>query len=356
VSEQVRIRDSVAELPGYKAGGKALPVDGLSPFKLSSNENPLNPLPSVLAVIAQAAQSINRYPDPLASELTMRLAQKLSVSTEAIALGTGSVGVCQQIIQALCEAGDEVIYAWRSFEAYPIITSIAGATSVRIGLTASGEHDLVAMANAITERTRVIFICTPNNPTGSIVRHADLEDFMEKVPKNILVVIDEAYIEFNKDPQAIDGLGAIKQYSNVGVLRTFSKAYGLAGLRVGYFVGPEIVSQAVKKTAVPFGVSSLAQAAAIASLDHESELLDRVESLVQLRSWFEDELSQLGFNLVSSQANFVWLALGDRTEDFAAACNDVAVAVRPFFGEGVRISIGERQALERLLPVCAKFI
>jgi histidinol-phosphate aminotransferase len=356
MSDEVKIRESISQLPGYKAGGKAQPVAGLAPYKLSSNENPLNPLPSVVAVIAEAAASINRYPDPLASELTEKLADKLSVPAGAIALGTGSVGVCQQIVQALCDAGDEVIYAWRSFEAYPIITSIAGAISVRVALTPTGEHDLAAMAAAITERTRVIFICTPNNPTGTIVHQRDLDSFMTKVPKNVLVVIDEAYIEFNRDAEAIDGLASLNRYSNVGILRTFSKAYGLAGLRVGYFVGPAAVAEAVKKTAVPFGVSSLAQAAAISSLDQEVELLDRVESLVQLRNWFESELTKLGFQLLPSQANFVWLALGRRTDEFFQACNEVAVAVRPFTGEGVRISIGEREALERLLPVCAKFL
>ena len=356
MSEEVRIRKSIQELPGYKAGARAEAVSGFTPYKLSSNENPLNPLPSVVAVIAKAAESINRYPDPLATELTARLSEKFQVDPNCIALGTGSVGVCQQIVQALCDAGDEVIFAWRSFEAYPIITAIAGAVSVRVPLTQSGDHDLVAMAQAITDRTRVIFICTPNNPTGSIVQNQDLIDFLTKVPTNVLVVIDEAYIEFNRDELAIDGLGAYRGFSNVAVLRTFSKAYGLAGLRVGYLIGPEALAEAVRKTAVPFGVSSLAQAAAIASLDHEDELLDRVQNLVELRTWFESALADLGFQLPASQANFIWLPLGERSEQFAKQCADVAVAVRTFAGEGVRISIGEREALEVLLPICAQFV
>ena len=356
MSEEVRIRKSIQELPSYKAGARAQAVSGFTPYKLSSNENPLNPLPSVVAVIAKAAESINRYPDPLATELTARLSEKFQVDPNCIALGTGSVGVCQQIVQALCDAGDEVIFAWRSFEAYPIITAIAGAVSVRVPLTQSGEHDLVAMAQAITDRTRVIFICTPNNPTGSIVKNQDLIDFLTKVPTNVLVVIDEAYIEFNRDELAIDGLGAYRGFSNVAVLRTFSKAYGLAGLRVGYLIGPEVLAEAVRKTAVPFGVSSLAQAAAIASIDHENELLDRVDNLVALRTWFESALADLGFQLPASQANFIWLPLGARSEQFAKQCADVAVAVRTFAGEGVRISIGEREALEVLLPICAQYV
>jgi len=356
MSDEVRIRPAILELPGYKAGARAQAISGFEPYKLSSNENPLNPLPSVVAVIARAAESINRYPDPLATELTARLSQKLNVEPNCIALGTGSVGVCQQIVQALCDAGDEVIFAWRSFEAYPIITTIAGAVSVRIPLTASGEHDLTAMAQAITNRTRVIFVCTPNNPTGSIVKHKALIEFLARVPKHILVVIDEAYIEFNRDDEAIDGLAAFKSFSNVAVLRTFSKAYGLAGLRVGYLIGPAHLAEAVRKTAVPFGVSSLAQAAAIASLDHEDELLARVENLVTLRTWFESELAELGFEIPASQANFVWLPLGERSEQFAKQCGEVAVAVRTFAGEGVRISIGEREALQVLLPICAQYV
>jgi len=356
MSDEVKIRESIQGLPGYKAGDRAEAVAGFTPYKLSSNENPLTPLPSVVSVIAQAAESINRYPDPLATELTARLAEKFQVEPNSIALGTGSVGVCQQIVQALCDAGDEVIFAWRSFEAYPIITTIAGAVSVRVPLTSSGEHDLVAMEAAITDRTRVIFICTPNNPTGSIVKHQDLIHLLAKVPTNVLVVIDEAYIEFNRDEQAADGLGAFRAFSNVAVLRTFSKAYGLAGLRVGYLIGPEVVAEAVRKTAVPFGVSSLAQAAAVACLDHEDELLERVDNLVALRTWFESALVELGFQIPASQANFIWLPLGDRAQQFAKECVDVAVAVRIFVGEGVRISIGEREALEVLLPICAQYV
>ena len=356
MSDEVRIRKSILELPGYKAGARARAISGFTPYKLSSNENPLAPLPSVIAVIAHAAESINRYPDPLATELTTKLSEKLNVDENCIALGTGSVGVCQQIVQALCDAGDEVMFAWRSFEAYPIITTIAGAVSVRVPLTPQGDHDLAAMAAAITDRTRVIFICTPNNPTGNIVKHQELLEFLTKVPKDILVVIDEAYIEFNRNEQAIDGLGAFRGFTNVAVLRTFSKAYGLAGLRVGYLIGPENLAEAVRKTAVPFGVSSLAQAAAIASLDHEDELLERVESLVIIRSWFESALTDLGFEISASQANFVWLPLGERSEQFAQQCSDSAVAVRTFAGEGVRISIGEREALEVLLPICAQYV
>lgn len=346
-----KLRPVIDELPTYKAGKKVAGVAGLDPYKLSSNENPTAPLPSVLKAINDAALDINRYPDPFVTQLTNALAKKFAVDPETIATGTGSVGVCQQIMQAVAQAGDEVIYAWRSFEAYPIITKIVGATPVEIPLTNGIEHDLDSMLRAITEKTKLILVCTPNNPTGAVVNHQKLREFLNQVPKDILVVIDEAYVEFNQDDQAVKGLEFFKEFENVGVLRTFSKAYGLAGLRVGFFIGPKNVAQAVRKTAVPFGVSNIAQTAAVLSLEYEDELLVRVNELNSLRNWFEAELRKLGIDLPPSQANFVWLPLGERTDEFVAKCAEVAVAVRPFSGEGVRISIGEKPALERLLNV-----
>ena len=346
----------MAKLPTYKAGKKVEPVNGLTAYKLSSNEIAHAPLPSVLAAIVDAAADINRYPDPFTTKLIQALSEKFSVPADQIATGTGSVGVCQQIIQSVAGAGDEVIYAWRSFEAYPIITTIAGAVSVQVPLTADGQHDLAAMLNAITSRTRAIFVCTPNNPTGGIVTQQEIDEFLAKVPKNVLVVIDEAYVEFNRDENAIDGIATMKANSNVGVLRTFSKAYGLAGLRVGYFVGPKNIADAVRKTAVPFGVSNIAQVAAVASLEHETELFTRVDEVIQERNWFESELSNIGFKLPPSQANFVWIPLGERTEEFATRSEGLAVSIRPFPGEGVRISIGERPALERVIELAKDFV
>ena len=358
MSESVnpQLRPEMAKLPTYKAGKKVAPVNGLTAYKLSSNEVAHSPLPSVVAAIVDAANEINRYPDPFTTNLIQALSDKFAVPADQIATGTGSVGVCQQIIQSVAGAGDEVIYAWRSFEAYPIIATIAGAVSVQVPLTNNGQHDLAAMLNAITSRTRAIFVCTPNNPTGGIVTQQEINEFLEKVPENILVVIDEAYVEFNRDENAIDGIATLKAHSNVGVLRTFSKAYGLAGLRVGYFIGPKNIADAVRKTAVPFGVSTIAQVAAVASLEHEAELFSRVEEVIAERTWFESELTKLGFNLPRSQANFVWIPLGERTEEFALRSEGIAVSIRPFAGEGVRISIGERPALERVIELAKDFV
>jgi len=358
VSELInpQLRPEMAKLPTYKAGKKVASVNGLTAYKLSSNEVAHSPLPSVVAAIVDAANDINRYPDPFTTKLNQALSDKFSVPVDQIATGTGSVGVCQQIIQAVAGAGDEVIYAWRSFEAYPIIATIAGALSVQVPLTQDGQHDLNAMLSAITPKTRVIFVCTPNNPTGGIVTQQQINELLAKVSKDVLVVIDEAYVEFNRDDNAIDGIATMKAHTNVGVLRTFSKAYGLAGLRVGYFIGPKNVADAVRKTAVPFGVSNIAQAAAVASLEHEAELFKRVDEVIADRRWFESELATLGFKLPPSQANFVWLPLGDRTEEFALRSEGIAVSIRPFPGEGVRISIGERQALERVIELAKEFV
>jgi histidinol-phosphate aminotransferase len=358
VSELInpQLRPEMAKLPTYKAGKKVASVNGLTAYKLSSNEVAHSPLPSVVAAIVDAANEINRYPDPFTTKLNQALSDKFSVPVDQIATGTGSVGVCQQIIQAVAGAGDEVIYAWRSFEAYPIIATIAGALSVQVPLTQDGQHDLNAMLSAITPKTRVIFVCTPNNPTGGIVTQQQINELLAKVSKDVLVVIDEAYVEFNRDDNAIDGIATMKAHTNVGVLRTFSKAYGLAGLRVGYFIGPKNVADAVRKTAVPFGVSNIAQAAAVASLEHEAELFKRVDEVIADRRWFESELATLGFKLPPSQANFVWLPLGDRTEEFASRSEGIAVSIRPFPGEGVRISIGERQALERVIELAKEFV
>lgn len=356
MSDLIRIRKAIGGLPTYKAGKKAQALAGLEAFKLSSNENPMPPLPGIVEVINAAALDVNRYPDPLTTELTAALAKRFAVPTDCIATGTGSVGVCQQIVQAVADAGDEVIFAWRSFEAYPIITTIAGAVPVQVRLDSNQGHDLDAMAAAITERTALILVCTPNNPTGTTVTQQQFDEFMQKVPADVLVVVDEAYVEFNRDDAAVDGLAAFNKYSNVGVLRTFSKAYGLAALRIGFFIGPVAVAEAVRKTAVPFGVSNIAQAAAVASLELEDELLKRVDQIVLTRQWFEDQLKEIGFDLPASQANFVWLPLGERTDEFNERCAAVAVAVRPFSGEGVRISIGEQDALERVLTVAKDFL
>jgi histidinol-phosphate aminotransferase len=211
------------------------------------------------------------------------------------------------------------------------------------------------MADAITDRTRLIFVCNPNNPTGTVVRRAELERFLDRVPGDVLVVLDEAYREFIRDLEVPDGVQLYRDRPNVCVLRTFSKAYGLAGLRVGFAIAHEPVAAALRKTAVPFGVSQLAQDAAIASLRAEDELLGRVGSLVSERTRVVDTLRAQGWTVPETQANFVWLRLGERTTDFAAACDQAGVVVRPFAGEGVRVTVGETEGNDIFLKVAEGF-
>ncbi|WUH92238.1 histidinol-phosphate transaminase [Streptomyces sp. NBC_00433] len=353
--ETPKLRAELDGIPTYKPGRPPAAAEGVPAFKLSSNENPYPPLPGVLEAATAAAASFNRYPDLACSALTGELAERFGVPAEHVATGTGSVGVAQQLLQATSGPGDEVVYAWRSFEAYPIITRISGARPVQVPLDAAERHDLDAMADAVTDRTRLIFVCNPNNPTGTVVRRAELERFLDRVPGDVLVVLDEAYREFITDPEVPDGTDLYRERPNVAVLRTFSKAYGLAGLRIGFAIAHEPVAEALRKTAVPFGVSQLAQDAAVASLRAEPALLERVAGLVAERARVVDELAAQGWTVPETQANFVWLRLGERTEDFAAVCERAGTTVRPFAGEGVRITVGETAANDLLLRTAEAF-
>jgi histidinol-phosphate aminotransferase len=356
MSPTPRLRSALDGIPTYLPGRPGTARDGAPTYKLSSNENPYPPLPSVLDAVSRECQRLNRYPDMFATGLVAALAERFDVPLAHLATGTGSVGVLQQLVQATATAGDEVVYAWRSFEAYPIVVQVSGATSVTVPLTFEERHDLDAMADAITDRTRLVLVCTPNNPTGTAVRRAELEAFLDRVPADVLVVIDEAYREFVRDPDVPDALDVYRDRPNVAVLRTFSKAYGLAGLRVGYAVAHEPVAEALRKTAVPFGVSGVAQIAAVASLGAEDELLERVEGLVKERSRVHDALLAQGWSVPVSEANFVWLRLSEHTQEFAAACESAGVVVRPFGAEGARVTIGEPEANDIFLDVAARFV
>jgi histidinol-phosphate aminotransferase len=354
VSEQSpRFRQVLDQFTGYTPGKAPTPSGGKT-YKLSSNESPYDPLPSVAAVVADAGRHVNRYPDSAAVALTQAIADRFSVPAEHVAVGCGSVGVAQQLLEAVGEPGAEVIYAWRSFEAYPYLCDLANATSVRIPLKDHG-HDLPAMAAAITDRTRLIFVCTPNNPTGTAVRRGELTAFLDQVPSDCLVVIDEAYVQYVRDPDVPDALSLYADRPNVAVLRTFSKAYGLAGLRVGFLIGHAPVAQAVRKTMLPFTVNSLAQAAAIASLAAEPELMERVELVVKERDRVRRELLDEGWTVPPTEANFVWLPLGGQSAEFAAACDAVGVSVRPYLPDGVRVTIADPEANDAFLAAAAEY-
>jgi len=348
---RVPLRRALADLPAYVPGARA-PV-GAAAFKISSNENPYPPLPSVVAAILDGAEDVNRYPDMFATELVDAIAAELDVAPESVVTGCGSVAVLGHVLTAVCEPGDEVVMAWRSFEAYPIAVTLAGAEGVRVPVTADGRHDLPAMAAAVTERTRVVLVCSPNNPTGPAVHADELAAFLDAVPRDVLVVLDEAYVEFVRDPEAPDGLAVFRDHPNVVLLRTFSKAYGLAGLRVGYAVARPRLAAGIRAASTPFGVSHVAQLAALASLRAKDELLARVERIVAERTRLLAGLRAQGWTVPDSQANFVWLGLGDHATPFAERCSRAGVIVRPFAGDGVRVSVGEPEATDLLLEVAA---
>ena len=346
-------RPEVASLPAYVPGARG--AGGPTPIKLSSNESPYGPLPSVRAAIARGGESPHRYPDMTARALHERLAQANGVQPDAVVAGAGSVAVLAHILGAFCGAGDEVVFPWRSFEAYPILVAIAGGVAVRVPLTEGARHDLPAMASAITDRTRVVMVCSPNNPTGPAVHAGEFRDFMAAVPPNVVVVLDEAYGEYSRDPLAVRGDDVLGIYPNLLVLRTFSKAYGLAGMRIGYALGPAELLSPVRAVVTPFSITEVAQTAAIASLDAVDELLTRVDVTVSERDRVLAGVRALGWDAPDADGNFVWLPAGDDTAGLAAtlAALPTPILVRPFAGEGVRITIGspeENDALLAALP------
>lgn len=345
----MRIRPEIAALPAYKQGRQA----GADAFKLSSNENPFEPLPSVVAAV-QTAVAFNRYPDAAASRLRARLAERYGVGDDAVHIAAGSVSILYQLTQATSGPGDEILFSWRSFEAYPGLAVVAGARSVRVPNDAQGGHDLDAMADAITDRTRMVIVCTPNNPTGPVVTQTAFDAFLAKVPADLLVVLDEAYAEFVTDPDAVAGATVIAAgHPNVVVLRTFSKAYGLAGLRVGYAVGDPRVLDAARAAGIPLSVTAAAEEAALASLDAEDELRERVRALAARRDDLAARLRDAGWDVPDAQGNFVWLPAGERALEVAAAFEDAGLIVRPFAGDGVRISIGEHESIDQVVRVAA---
>lgn len=325
-------------------------------YKLSSNEKPFPPLPGVAQAMFNAIPVANRYPDPASSELTEAIAFEHRVSPGQVVIGTGSVALCYHAAQAVADPGDEIIFAWRSFEAYPILTSVVGARPVAIPLTADDQHDLEAMVEAVTPATRLIFVCTPNNPTGTAVSAERMNRFLDTVPGDVLVVVDEAYAEFVCEKSAVCGVDLVRERANVLVLRTFSKAYGLAGLRVGYGLATEPVADAIRRTTLPFPITNLGAAAAVASLAHRGELFERVESIVAERERVSIGLRALGLDVGESQANFVWLRLGASAAALSAACDQRGLAIRTFPGEGVRVTVGEPEANDRFLQVAADFL
>ncbi|MET0481198.1 MAG: histidinol-phosphate transaminase [Mycetocola sp.] len=351
VAPPVKLRPEILASPPYRQG-KPATADA---FKLSSNENPYPPLPGVLEAVA-ASGAINRYPDASALALREVLAARHGVSAENIHVGSGSVALLSQFIQAAAGPGNTVVYPWRSFEAYPGLVTVSGATSVQVPNRADGSHDMEALAAAVDETTRVVIVCSPNNPTSTTVSAAEFETFMAAVPGDVLVLLDEAYTEFVTDPDAVRGLPLLGRYPNLVVLRTFSKAYGLAGLRVGWAIGPVAILDAARAAAIPLSVTEPAQVAAIASLQVEDQLLERVARLAALRDRLSAALFDQGWFVPKAQGNFVWLATGDATDAANAALLDGGIVARAFPGSGIRVSVGEEESVEQLLPITGRIV
>ena len=342
-------RPDLDRLPAYVAG-RTVP----GAIKLASNEVPYGPLPGVVDAITQAAQQSHRYPDMGVVALRDKIAERYGVAPERVGTGCGSVAMAEHLARATCGVGDEIVYSWRSFEAYPIIAATTAATSVQVPNTATHGHDLGAMLAAVTDRTRMILVCNPNNPTGTALRRPELDAFLDAVPTNVLVVLDEAYREFVTDPTVPDAMTVYADRPNVVVLRTLSKAWGMAGLRVGFIVGSPEVATTVRKVITPFSTSSVAQAAAMAALDQVPEMERRAALVIAERERVLAAIRQLVPDVPESQANFVWLPLGEGSTAFAGACEAEGVIVRPFQGDGVRVTIGTAEENDAFLAAAQK--
>lgn len=338
-----------AYVPGRNVADLARELGIAEAIKLASNEVPYGPLPGVVEAVTEAVSSVHRYPDMGVTRLREVIGERFGVHPERVVTGCGSVALAEILAKSTCLPGDEIVYAWRSFEAYPIIAAGSGATSIRVPNTAGHGHDLTAMAEAVTDRTRMIFVCNPNNPTGTALRRAQLDRFLDSVPSDVLVVLDEAYREFVTDPDVPDALETYGDRPNVVVLRTMSKAWGLAGLRMGYLVAQPEVATAIRKVVTPFSTSTVAQAAALAALAQEDEVRRRCALVVAERSRLTEALRKLSVDVPDSQANFVWLPLGDRTAAFAAACENRGVIVRAFHPSGVRVTVGTPEENDQFL-------
>jgi histidinol-phosphate aminotransferase len=331
-------------------------VPGPVPVRVraSSNEAPGGLTGPVLEAALGAVGGATRYPLIGGGDLCSALAASLGVATEAVAVADGALPLLDRLLLAYLRPGDEVVMAWRSYEAYPLSVQVAGGRSVRVPLRADGSHDLPAMAAAIGAATRVVIVCNPNNPTGTVVAWSALSDFLDSVPPDVVVVLDEAYTEYDArsrpDEMAVRSLAS---RGNVVVLRTFSKAHGLAGLRAGYLVACEAVAGAVRSVLPPFPVSSVAVAAALASLAHPAVLAARVASTRDERARVTALLGGRAVVVPDSEANFVWLPLGDRALDFADLCRAHGLLVRPFAGDGVRITVGDPDLRAVLAEVLA---
>lgn len=340
---QVRLRQVLSDLPAYVAGkGDAGKV-----VKLSSNELPFAPSKPIVEAGEQALASTNRYPDAIGSNLVAKLATHYRLNPDQVVVGPGSIQVLANALSAVAQVGNNVVYAWRSFEAYPILVGITGASSRQIPLNSDGSHNLDAILGAVDENTAAVILCSPNNPTGTSLTGTQVREFLGALPGQVLAVLDEAYFEFDTSPGHVDGVTLLTDVPNLLVLRTFSKAYGLAGLRCGYGLTSAFLAEAIRKVATPFGLSSVAEACALAALADEAAMRSQVLQICKQRERVVGELRNRGWTIPQAGGNFIWFA-GPVGEKVQAAALSEGLQTRGF-PEGVRVTIGSRAENDQFL-------
>ena len=350
----VHVRAAVRTLPAYVPGARP---DGDHVVKLSSNELPYPPQEKVVQAAAAAAAQANRYPEMTGQTLVDALAERHGVDSARIVVGGGSVALISHLVGTVWDAGDDVVMPGRAVEAYPRCVTAAGARPLGVPLTVDGRHDVPALLEAVTPRTRLLMACTPNNPTGAALSAVELQALLDGVPEDVAVLVDEAYLDFVTDPDVGDALELIDEYPNLVVSRTFSKAHALAGLRVGYLVGEAVLMDAVRRVATPFGVSLPAQAAALASLEAHvlEETASRAAQVASERDRVVAVLREQGWTVPDTQGNFYWLGVGGQAMALADHMEQAGVLVRPFIEEGVRVSVGLPEDNDRALAALAAF-
>ena len=358
----VTFAEKLARIPHYEPGTsledakeRAETADAV---KLASNESPLPPHPAVAEAIAEAAGGVNRYPDPEARLLRRRIAERCETDPARVAVSNGSCELLLAASEALCEQGSEIVYAWPSFSMYPHMAALSGAREIRVPLAEGWVHDLDAMLAELTVATQIVVVCNPNNPTGTYLPAERIGAFVEAVPNHVTVIVDEAYIEFQAVDHPDATIDLLARHPNLVLLRTFSKVYGLAGLRVGYGLCSPQLRAAMDAVRQPFSVNLIAQAAAAEAILHQDDVSDRVEKNIVERMFVEEQLSGLGLEVAASQANFVWVGLGDRDEDeVVGALTKAGVAVRPGAALGapgnLRVTYGTRAENERFIGAMA---
>jgi histidinol-phosphate aminotransferase len=343
-----RIRD----IPAYPVA-ETYAFDG-ELVKLASNETPWPPHPQVLEAVEAQLRTLNRYPDPDKTLLRRRISERTGVPSGRVAVGNGSCELLLAAAEAMLEPGAEVVYAWPSFSIYPHLAAMSGARAITVPLDEEGRHDLEGMAREVTAATRILLVCNPNNPSATAFPPAVIDDFVAELPRHVAVLVDEAYVEFSTLQDPDESVELLDGHPNLVLLRTFSKVYGLCGLRAGYALGSEDFRRAVDRVRQPFSVNALAQAAAAEALKHQDEVERRVERTAIERLHVESELAERGLETTDSEANFSWVGLGDRDEEEVVkglARRGVIVRAGAALGrEGwLRVTYGTRQENDRFL-------